>query len=52
MVFQKTRPVKVRIGELRRPNPQGRPRFLRVGMVHQGDLEGIKGRTTSMPWTK
>jgi transposase InsO family protein len=41
--FQKTRPVKVSIGERRRPDPQGRPGFLRVDTVHQGDLEGIKG---------
>ena len=41
--FQKTRPVKVAIGERRRPDPQGRPGFLRVDTVHQGDLEGIKG---------
>jgi transposase InsO family protein len=43
MTFQKTRPVKVTIGERRRPDPQGRPGFLRVDTVHQGDLEGIKG---------
>lgn len=30
MVFQKTRPVKVTIGERRRPDPQGRPGFLRI----------------------
>ena len=41
--FQKTRPVKVTIGERRRPDPQGRPGFVRVDTVHQGDLEGIKG---------
>jgi len=35
--------VKVTIGERRRPDPQGRPGFLRVDTVHQGDLEGIKG---------
>jgi transposase InsO family protein len=43
MVYQKTRPVKVTIGERRRPDPQGRPGYLRVDTVHQGDLEGIKG---------
>ena len=43
MIFQKTRPVKVTIGERRRPEPQGRPGFLRVDTVHQGDLDGIKG---------
>ena len=43
ITFQKTRPVKVTIGERRRPEPQGRPGYLRVDTVHQGDLEGIKG---------
>ncbi|MQM39743.1 hypothetical protein KBTX_03774 [wastewater metagenome] len=39
----KTHPVKVNIGELRSPRPEGRPGFLRVDSVHQGDLDGIKG---------
>lgn len=39
----KTRPVKVAIGERRKPRPEGRPGFLRVDSVHQGDLDGIKG---------
>lgn len=39
----KTRPVKVHIGERRKPRPEGRPGFLRVDSVHQGDLDGIKG---------
>jgi hypothetical protein len=43
VIFQKTRPVKVAIGERRRPDPQGRPGYLRIDTVHQGDLEGIKG---------
>jgi transposase InsO family protein len=43
IVYQKTRPVKVTIGERRRPDPQGRPGFLRIDTVHQGDLDGIKG---------
>jgi transposase InsO family protein len=43
ITFQKTRPVKVNIGERRRPDPQGRPGYLRIDTVHQGDLEGIKG---------
>ena len=41
--FEKTRPVKVAIGERRRPDPQGRPGYLRIDTVHQGDLEGTKG---------
>jgi transposase InsO family protein len=42
-VNNKTRAVQVRIGERRRPRPEGRPGFLRVDSVHQGDLDGIKG---------
>lgn len=41
--YQKTRPVQVAIGERRRPDPQGRPGYLRVDTVHQGDLDGVKG---------
>jgi hypothetical protein len=40
---EKTRVAQVRIGERRRPRPEGRPGFLRVDSVHQGDLDGIKG---------
>ncbi len=39
----KTRPSPVRIGERRKPFPEGRPGFLRVDSVHQGDLDGTKG---------
>jgi hypothetical protein len=39
----KTRPVKVNIGERRKPRPEGHPGFLRVDSVHQGDLDGVKG---------
>lgn len=42
--YTQTRPVAVSIGERRRPNPQGRPGYLRVDTVHQGDREdGVKG---------
>ena len=40
---EKTRPVQVAIGERRKPRPEGRPGFLRVDSVHQGDLERAKG---------
>lgn len=43
IVYQKTRPVQVAIGERRRPDPQGRPGYLRIDTVHQGDQEGVKG---------
>lgn len=39
----KTRPVRVHIGERRKPSPNGQPGFLRVDSVHQGDLDGVKG---------
>jgi len=41
--YQKTKPAAVSIGERRRPDPRGRPGYLRVDTVHQGDLDGIKG---------
>lgn len=41
--FDKTRPVQRPIGERRKPRPEGRPGFIRVDTVHQGDLDGIKG---------
>jgi len=42
-VFEPTRPSAIAIGERRRPDPQGRPGFLRVDTVHQGDWDGAKG---------
>jgi transposase InsO family protein len=41
--FNKTRPTPLAIGERRRPEPEGRPGYLRVDTVHQGDREGVKG---------
>jgi transposase InsO family protein len=42
-VFEPTRSSGVSIGERRRPEPQGRPGYLRVDTVHQGDWDGAKG---------
>jgi transposase InsO family protein len=42
-VFEATRPSAIGIGERRRPEPQGRPGYLRVDTVHQGDWDGNKG---------
>ncbi|ABM58272.1 integrase, catalytic region [Verminephrobacter eiseniae EF01-2] len=39
----KTRPVAHPIGLRRAPSPQGRPGFIRIDSVHQGDLDGTKG---------
>lgn len=41
--FAKTRSVCLPIGVRRKPDPQGRPGYLRVDTVHQGDLDGKKG---------
>jgi hypothetical protein len=49
MVFTKRRPTPVSIGDRRRPEPEGRPGYLRGDTVHQGDLEGVKGSIVSMP---
>jgi transposase InsO family protein len=44
IVVQPTRPSPVSIGDRRRPDPQGRPGYLRIDTVHQGDdLDGTKG---------
>ena len=42
-MFEPTRPTAVSIGDRRKPDPQGRPGFLRVDTVHQGDWDGAKG---------
>ncbi len=41
--WEPTRPSGIPIGERRKPDPRGRPGFLRVDTVHQGDWEGAKG---------
>jgi len=41
--YQPTRPTPVSIGQRRRPDPRGRPGYLRVDTVHQGDQQGRKG---------
>lgn len=43
MDYEGTRPSPVMIGERRAPRPEGRPGYLRVDTVHQGDLDGAKG---------
>ena len=42
-VFEPTRPTVAAIGERRKPDPRGRPGFVRVDTVHQGDSDGAKG---------
>jgi transposase InsO family protein len=41
--YQPTRPTPIPIGERRKPRPQGRPGYLRIDTVHQGDQDGVKG---------
>ena len=44
VVLTKTRPTKaVTIGVRKAPAPEGRPGFIRIDSVHQGDLDGTKG---------
>lgn len=41
--FKRTQAVQVNIGLRRKPEPNGKPGYLRVDTVHQGDLNGKKG---------
>lgn len=41
--YTKTRPTTVAIGERRKPTPRGRPGYLRLDTVHQGDTAEAKG---------
>jgi hypothetical protein len=43
LTFTKTNPVNVNIGVREKPEPRGKPGYLRVDSVHQGDLEKQKG---------
>ena len=43
VAYQATRPTQIAIGERRAPQPGGRPGYLRVDTVHQGDMDGVKG---------
>jgi transposase InsO family protein len=42
-VFEPTQPTAAGIGQRRKPDPQGRPGYVRVDTVHQGDSAGAKG---------
>lgn len=41
--FARTKSVQVSIGIRRKPDAKGRPGWIRVDTVHQGDLDGEKG---------
>jgi DNA-binding MarR family transcriptional regulator len=51
MVFTKTRPTPTAIGERRRPEPGGRPGYLRVDTVHQGD-DQKRRRMQTLSWIR
>lgn len=42
-VYTKTRAVVIPIGERKKPFPEGKPGYIRVDSVHQGDLDKEKG---------
>ena len=43
LLFRHTQTTPVDIGIRRKPMPFGKPGYLRVDTVHQGDLNGVKG---------
>jgi hypothetical protein len=43
LFFKHTESVSTNIGIRRKPMPYGKPGYLRVDTVHQGDLDGVKG---------
>lgn len=46
-LFKKTKPAQVSIGQRKKPEPNGKPGYIRVDTVHQGDsVNGEKGLYT------
>jgi len=43
LTYTKTQATQAAIGERRKPKPDGKPGFIRVDSVHQGDLDKVKG---------
>ena len=43
VVLDKTKPTKVNIGVRKKPRPNGKPGYLRLDTVHQGDYDKQKG---------
>ena len=41
--WTRTRPTVIKIGVRKPPRPEGRPGFIRIDSVHQGDQDGVKG---------
>jgi len=43
LTYTKTRPTPVMIGERKKPYPEGKPGYIRMDSVHQGDRDKEKG---------
>jgi hypothetical protein len=43
LTYTKTKATQTAIGERRKPDNDGKPGYIRVDSVHQGDLDGVKG---------
>lgn len=43
LTYTKTQPTTVNIGIRKKPEPEGKPGYIRVDSVHQGDLDKEKG---------
>jgi transposase InsO family protein len=43
LTYTKTRPTQTPIGERKKPYPEGKPGYIRVDSVHQGDRDKEKG---------
>jgi hypothetical protein len=41
--FKKTQSRQIPIGERRKPQPEGKPGYIRIDTVHQGDQDKVKG---------
>ena len=41
--FTKTQSRQIAIGERRKPQPEGKPGYIRIDTVHQGDQDKVKG---------
>ncbi|MBD3244488.1 MAG: hypothetical protein GF335_00660 [Candidatus Moranbacteria bacterium] len=52
LIYSKTQAIQVAIGERKKPNPKGKPGYIRVDSVHQGDKNKDKGVCHIMPLFK
>ncbi|HUQ84786.1 MAG TPA: hypothetical protein VM077_00535 [Candidatus Limnocylindrales bacterium] len=47
LTFKNTQAVKRNIGERKKPEPNGKPGYIRIDTVHQGDLASESGRESA-----